>query len=43
MIEALFTVMAHVGLLALLVHPLLGGRDVGHGLPGLRRREHRVL
>ena len=43
MIEALVTVVAHVGLVSLLVHPLLGWSAVGQGFPGLRRRKHRIL
>lgn len=43
MIETLITVVAHVGLVTLLVDPLLRGGAKGHGFPRLRRWVHRVL
>ena len=43
MIEALITVVAHVGLVSLLMHPLFGGSAVRQGFPRLRGREHRIL
>lgn len=43
MIEALITVVAHVGLVSLLVHPLLRGSAVGQGFPRLWGRKHWVL
>lgn len=43
MIEALFTVVAHIGLVSLLVYPLLWGSAEGQGFHGLRRRKHWVL
>lgn len=43
MIEALIAVVAHVGLVSLLVHPLLWRSAVGQGLPRLRRRKHWIL
>lgn len=43
MIEALFTVVAHIGLVSLLVHPLLLGIAVRQGFPRLRWRKHWIL
>lgn len=43
MIEALITVVAHIGLVSLLVHPLLWGGAVGQGFPRLRWRKHWIL
>lgn len=43
MIESLITVVAHVGLVSLLVDPLLWGSTIGHGLPRLRWRKDWIL
>lgn len=43
MIEALITVVAHVGLVSLLVDPLLRGSAIGQGFPRLRWGKHRIL
>lgn len=43
MIEALITVMTHIGLVSLLEHPLLRGSAVGQGFPRLWWRKHWVL
>lgn len=43
MIETLITVVAHIGLVSLLVHSLLRGSAVGHGFPRLRWRKHWIL
>lgn len=43
MIETLITMVAHVGLVSLLVHPLLRGGAVGHGFPRLGWRKHWIL
>lgn len=43
MIEALITVVAHVGLVSLLMHPLLWRSAVGKWFPRLRWRKHRIL
>lgn len=43
MIETLITVVAHVGLVSLLVHPLLRGSAVRQGFPRLRWRKHWIL
>lgn len=43
MIEALLTVVAHIGLVPLLVHPLLRGSAKGHGLSRRRWRKHWIL
>lgn len=43
MIEALITVVAHVGLVSLLVHPLLRRSAVRQGLPRLRWGKYRIL
>lgn len=43
MIEALLTVVAHIGLVSLLVHPLLRGSAEGQGFPRLRWRKHWIL
>lgn len=43
MIEALITVVAHVGLVSLLVHPRLRGSAVGQGFPRLRWGKHWIL
>lgn len=43
MIEALIAVVAHVGLVSLLVHPLFWRSAVGQGFPGLWWGKHWVL
>lgn len=43
MIKALLTVVAHIGLVSLLVHPLLWGSAIRHGFPRLRWRKHWIL
>lgn len=43
MIEALVTVVAHVGLVSLLVYSLLRGSAIGQGFSRLRGRKHWVL
>lgn len=43
MIEALITVVAHIGLVSLLVDPLLRGSAIGQGFPWLRWRKHWIL
>lgn len=43
MIEALITVVAHVGLVSLLMDPLLRGTAIGQGFPRLRLGEHWIL
>lgn len=43
MIEAFITMVAHVGLVTLLVHSLLRGSAVGQGFPRLGWRKHWIL